>query len=393
MNDKIIYPNKKPDYIGLKINDGEFTFIFPCNYQKSLTDSEEKNDMLNILKVIDKYKTLEKVNDNYKKENLFPFNSYLWLLKDYLKNGYYVTIEKNFIEAQKGKINWKKTIKNNDIFLSNKTLIYRNFIVNHKQNDVENIITNIHKFCIEDAVNKMGWFFNLNSSIIDKNYEKYTKKVMLSLLKKTYNETFIDYKKELIFHMIKIIEGLDINSFNTRSFDLSTKEFEYVFERLIDDRFGTEKKELFNPVGYWYINKNEYKSSNLRPDTIMIKDNVAFIIDAKYYNYGYTKEINDLPDTSSIQKQVTYAEEFKSRNNIKEIYNVFILPTSSNKYIECFGYAFTSWKNSGETYERIYSFLIDLKSLINDSNLTKEKNQNLFLKEFSYYKHKNSRDF
>ena len=102
-------------------------------------------------------------------------------------------------------------------------------------------------------------------------------------------------------------------------------------------------------------------------------NNNCYIIDAKYYQYGYNLNPQSLPETTSIQKQITYAEEieknFKGKTDtiINNIYNIFILPYSSNAYLDYIGYAFSSWNDLEEkTYHKIYTFLVDLRSLVNE---------------------------
>lgn len=86
----VIYPTKIPDYVGLKIKDREYEFVFPYMYQEQKDEKTKKQDMLNILKFLDKYKTLENVNDKYIKDRQFPFDTYLWIIRDYIENGYYI---------------------------------------------------------------------------------------------------------------------------------------------------------------------------------------------------------------------------------------------------------------------------------------------------------------
>lgn len=364
-----IYPTEVPEYIGLKLEKGEYKFIFPCNYQKSKTEKEEKNDILNILKLITKYKTKELINDNYLKKYCPPFEAYLWIIKDYIENGYYQIINSEYQKDKEGKINWAKTIKHNSIYLTEDNIIYKDLIrkKNKKQDD---ILTEIHKVCVYESVYIMGWFYNINiNSVEKKEYNIHDKNQILKLLRSEYIRSFTDYKKTLILNIIKIIEGLDFNKFGLKNYNLSTKEFEYAFESLIETTFGNVKSSNYNPYAIWYINNKQIKTSELRPDTILIKDNVAYIIDAKYYKYGYKKEVisNYLPETSSVLKQISYAEHIdKNHKEIKKIYNIFILPTSSiHNYIEYVGYTIPSGKIGTKTYEKVYTFLIDLKKLIN----------------------------
>ena len=51
-----------------------------------------------------------------------------------------------------------------------------------------------------------------------------------------------------------------------------------------------------------------YSNSKLKPDSVMITNDHIYILDAKYYKYGQTKNPKDLPKSASINKQITYGE-------------------------------------------------------------------------------------
>ena len=130
------------------------------------------------------------------------------------------------------------------------------------------------------------------------------------------------------------------------------------------------------------MKSNDYKtpfpSSDLRPDTILIKDNIAYVLDSKFYRFGYTANIKDLPETTSIEKQITYGDFIKNNkmgNEIQKIRNDFILPYNkfSNKLglngiLEYIGYSKTDYRKGLEEHEIIHAFLIDLKYVIETWN-------------------------
>lgn len=100
-----------------------------------------------------------------------------------------------------------------------------------------------------------------------------------------------------------------------------------------------------------------------------------FILDAKYYRYGDSKDPTELPRSTSINKQITYGEyvathpKFKDENGqAPPVYNVFLMPF--NKDGEVFpskenmlhiGEARGDWKDSGASYERVQGILLDIK--------------------------------
>ena len=97
-----------------------------------------------------------------------------------------------------------------------------------------------------------------------------------------------------------------------------------------------------------------------------------YILDAKYYKYGITKNANDLPATASVNKQLTYADYLfgdSHPSTYSSIYNAFIMPFNMRKesdaYIKFVGFSTGDWRiSNGERYENVYGILIDVKYLM-----------------------------
>lgn len=376
--------NEKEE-IGLKVTDKKIEFIFPKHYEIT---SNSINEMLNLLRLIDKYKILEDGEDKHIEENHFPFDAYLWIIKDYVQNGYYNEKQSKYLPGTKGNINWKSTIKNNKIYLGLEQIVYKELIVKSNFN-IDNIITQIHRFCVAETINTMGWYYKINEVKEEKLF--LDKETVLLILKQEYSKTYIDHKKMLLLNMIKIIEGVDTPFYNTKHFEITTNEFEYVFERLIRERFGNEETHKYNPKATWHIDGQPPKTpSPLRPDVIMKKGNDIYVIDAKYYKYGYSNnDMDRLPEAYSIHKQIIYAKSISVQEDFKEnsIYNVFILPyTSKEQYIKYIGYATVDWEKEGNSYEKVHTVLIDLKQLIDNTFGSKNKNIDELISILEYKK-------
>lgn len=179
--------------------------------------------------------------------------------------------------------------------------------------------------------------------------------------------------------MKSVILGLDDNISSTNELIYGVDSYEYVFEKMIDMMFSrVNKKEDFYPNAFWdilYPKLEGVKSTNLRPDTISVKDKKVFILDAKYYRYGTTFDPRDLPETTSIQKQITYGEYIKKvkEEQYDDVFSAFIMPY--NKYkntnidklhenIEFIGIARATWIDSDESSRKIAGILIDTKFLV-----------------------------
>lgn len=121
----------------------------------------------------------------------------------------------------------------------------------------------------------------------------------------------------------------------------------------------------------------------------MITDDHICVIDAKYYKYGHSAKHSDLPRSTSINKQITYAEYIaendkfeREREEGKDVLNAFLMPFSkannifgTNDNYFSVGEAVAEWKHSTKDYERVQGILVDVKTLI--ANLTRPNRQEI----------------
>ena len=295
-------------------------------------------------------------------------------------NGFYINREKVLKKNQRGKIDWKRTLNGQPI-ISNGNVIYSDIVVSVK-NNLDNIIVEIHKYCVKKSIDILGWLFGIKSSnfIEIKPFYKELKNVYIDTLRKESSQTFDDEKKIRLSHMLSIIEGLSDDQ-KSNELVYGVDSYAYIFERMINSIFGNREASKFNPSADWYLKSKGYdpfSSTDLRPDTILIRDNIAYVLDSKFYRFGYTADKKDLPETTSIQKQITYGDYIKNNkmgDEIQKIRNAFILPY--NKYenklglngkLEYIGFSRANYRNGKEDHEIIHAFLIDLKYVIETWN-------------------------
>ena len=139
---------------------------------------------------------------------------------------------------------------------------------------------------------------------------------------------------------------------------------------VIDEKDYTDgediKKDDFYPHGHWIINNRDVPIDKraLQPDTVMIKEingNVkVYILDAKYYKY-FIKH-SALPDTDSIQKQITYGDYAHNTKKYENVYNAFLIPydLGEKRTLESIGYAYSDWQGQDSkdaSYKKIYAIL------------------------------------
>ena len=377
-------------FVGIKIKNNRIDFYYPEAY--NLANEKDINtfrrDFLSIINTISIAKTLSedraKIETTLSGEDSFAMHSYLWIIKDFLLNGFYVNREKILKRNQRGRINWKRTIQTQPI-VSKGNIIYTDIIV-EVPNQTDNIIVEIHKYCVKKSIEIVGWLFGLTPNLVENNgFNNSKKKQYVAILQTEISVTFDDKKKERLNHMLKVIQGVN-GATDSDEFVYGVDSYYYIFERMIDHIFGNvENISDFNPRSNWYLKQNRFEktpSSELRPDTILLdkESKTAYILDSKYYRFGITGVSSDLPESTSIQKQITYGEYVQQNHSHEQIENIrsaFILPYNkkSNKWgfnnnLEYIGFSKADWKDNQETHQLIYAFLIDLKHVITTWNLT-----------------------
>lgn len=377
--------NKIDDsFVGLKIRNGKVDFYYPESYDLDETSLETaKDDLLAILFTISIAKTHSnsnlKIESSFSNNQALPMLSFLWIINDYFKNGFYINREKIIKKNQRGRVDWKRTL-NGQPLISKGNVIYKDLVVEVK-NDLDNLIVEIHKFCVKKSLDVLGWLFRVNgtSFIRALPFDKGLKNIYIHALKRELNQTFDDLKKLRLSHMLSIVEGLSDKQ-DAHELVYGVDSYNYVFERMINSIFGNRDANKFNPSADWYLKHLEYEkfpSSDLRPDTILVRGDTAYVLDAKFYRYGYTADKGDLPETASIQKQITYGDFIKNNlgDEIKKIRNAFILPYNKNNnklrlnnIIEYIGYSKTDYRKGLEDHEIIHAFLIDLKYAVTTWN-------------------------
>lgn len=380
---KIVPVDKSNGFVGIKIDEGIVKVFVPRVFRE---DEDWKKDIRLFLKSIEiaKTKNTENINKGSNNtDNAWPIDSYLWLINDYLENGFYYNREKKISRSNSGKIEWKRTLQQVPIY-SDGNIIYDQLITS-KMTPANDMITHIYKLCLRQSIDKIGWLFNYNFHIqID---QIVSIKEMIMRVRKELNETFDDIKRIRFNHMLNILTTTEGDNMLSSHYSYGITNYYYVFETMVDMLFdgitGDEKKK-YDPNGYWQLNgQNRFLASRLRPDTILKRNDKTYILDAKMYQYGATHDRSKLPETQSLQKQITYGDFVSNNLRDKNIRNAFILlynkclksfinDPGAIKYNDSnlvyFGYAYVDWRDDEDfqDYDNIYAFGIDFNYLLNN---------------------------
>ena len=376
-------------FVGVKIANNKIEFHYPETYQLSDSDNELRRDILSVLRTISLAKTLtsnlSSYNSKFNNNDVFPIGAYLWIINDYLTYGRYENREKTYQHGARGKIDWRRTLRTSPA-ISNGNVIYTD-IISEKKSQVDNLLTEIYFFCAKRSCDALGWLYGVSFEENGVDYERqFNKKLYLATINTELSHTFDDIKKTRLQHMKNVITGLDDDVIQTREIVYGVDSYDYVYERMVDSMFSNigNIKEFY-PTAEWdlLVEDGPRESSKLRPDTVLEqklddgKKNL-YILDAKYYRYGTTFLTKHIPETTSIQKQITYGEYVKMMKPgvYEEIYSAFVMPYSKktnihrarfNKDIEFIGVARAKWIDAqGETNRNIAGILLDTNFLINN---------------------------
>lgn len=383
-------------FVGLRFSDGKLSIYFPVGYRKpdSADEKEVRRDILNLISVLSTFGNKESpVNNSILLSSQkvdFPIHAYLYIINDFLNHGYYQQKEQIYRRSTSGKISWVRTIKQIRPQLIDGSAVYLDFITHHTNHNENELITLIHKFCVRECFEKLGYLFS--SYIPQKSPLAFNKNLFTAVIKTKASSTFNESELLLFKNMLDVINSMDSNG-EKKDFIFGTDNFHHVWEQLVDQVYGESDKDSFYPKVYWKLKNSSKpfsfseKRNSLRPDTIMItkrgKENQKiFVLDSKYYRYGATKNPNHLPDSASVVKQIAYAEyidNVKNRNKLPEnispfiktenIYNAFIMPSdnTSPENIGCVSADYVlpqDSENTSKPYYKIHGILLDIKSIM-----------------------------
>lgn len=371
-------------FVGIKKNDDLYEISFPLGFQLSEDEKELRRDILLLINVLARY-TEQKEHEFYhgiklNKHTNLPVQAYLFVIKDYFDHGLYKERETHYTVSKRGKIDWRKTIKNQRPIIQDDEIFYLDYVVKKNNINEDELITIVHQFCVNESFERFGWLFT--AYVPSKPKTGLTRKMMISVVNNKLQDTFNDKNKQLFRNLLAILM-FDDNETNTQ-FKYGTYHFEYVWEKLLDSVYGIAGKEEYFPKTTWHLFDNTvYDNSVLEPDTIMLYGDKVYVLDAKYYKYGETAIPAHLPESTSINKQVTYGEyiaenkKFCENGSNPTVYNAFIMPFNSccNKFnssdkMKSIGVAKSSWKHGMKEYENVVGVLVDVKYLMkNDRRL------------------------
>ena len=294
------------NFVGFVIKKDEVLLSFPKRFDlDKLNDIEKRNILKKILNVI---VDIDRTNgsNNLGNSDLFPFKSYFDIVFYYKKYGLHFSIEKEEVKGYSGNINWTKTFKKSQKYITNNSIIFLPFILNKKYN-LGNFISECMEFILTDVfINYSAYFTgaipykkNLINPIFN-NFELCYKKLI-----SIKNRYFKDFEKKLINAIINYFKWKSQNSKNIK---MLTTNFETYWEKLVENYLNKNFVSLDE-------NENLIIESNKKDNNIKfkkIKEYVELDITQKYTN-KYSIEFDHLYINNEIQ--VIYLFDSKYYSN------------------------------------------------------------------------------
>ena len=200
---RLIPVDKSTDFVGLKINENNVELYVPRVFREE--EENIKRDRLLFLKSLALAKTFDKQelkNGNDVNDNVWPIDSYLWIIRDFLDNGYYYNRDKVYARSNSGKIDWKRTLKQTPIY-SDGNIIYDKMIIS-KITATNDIVAQTYRLCLKQSIDRIGWLFEYEFYV--EIQQRFSIPEMINAIRNELNQTFDDIKKLRYNHLLKILK-------------------------------------------------------------------------------------------------------------------------------------------------------------------------------------------
>lgn len=229
------YVNSNDDgdrFVGVKADSENVVICFPIGYELPTKDDELKRDIKNLFQILATFasktdRVLHMNKFTVPQSVDFPIQAYLNVINYYLDhNGsYYTETETTYKVDNRGKINWARTIKTQTPMIQGKSMLYLNQVVRVPTPDLNRLITKIHKYCVYESFEKIGWLYTTNKP--EQPDISLDKARFISTLNMKLSNTNNDNDKKLFRSIIAMIDFMDDKTIN-KQFYFGTEKFETV---------------------------------------------------------------------------------------------------------------------------------------------------------------------
>lgn len=349
--------------------------VLKCYPKYLLNADQPKNELRQVLKVLEKYNTNEQIirmfNDSSERSAFNLLAVLLFLMQDYYENGVYSNTEDIIESNGSGEILWDKTINETFTFLSNNRPYYIDLQTKKRVTDDYDYFKRLHECILTKASEELKEAelldlfeitgVDLTDEVLDDFGEE---EYILYRIEKELNTQF-NTRKQLLLKTIYAYIAYSGSLYDTDCLSLfGTNSFNLVWEGIcadimnnqLDVRLGAlqlptplkpeydRRQKLIDLIEkpLWSVT-GKTASDTLIPDLVSIAGDQFVIFDAKYYNAQLVpgNAPKGQPGIESVTKQYLYQlayQKFIMDHEFSVVKNCFLMPTE-NKEIEDHGEA------------------------------------------------------
>lgn len=344
--------------------------VLKCYPKYLLNADQPKNELRQVLKVLEKYNTKEQIvrmfNDSSESSAFNLLAVLLFLMQDYYENGVYSNTEDIIESNGSGEILWDKTINETFTLLSNNRPYYIDLQTKKRVTDDYDYFKRLHECILTKASEELKEAelldlfeiteVDLTDEVLDDFGEE---EYILYRIEKELNTQF-NTRKQLLLKTIYAYIAHSGSLYDTDCLSLfGTNSFNHVWEGIcadimdnqLDVRLGAlqlptplkpeydRKQKLIDLIEkpLWSVT-GKTASDTLIPDLVSISDNKFIIFDAKYYNAvlepGQPPKAQ--PGIESVTKQYLYQlayQKFIDDHGFVGVENCFLMPTEEKTII------------------------------------------------------------
>lgn len=334
-------------YVGIICLENTICLIAPkyLSNKEIKDNSIVKNKMKLVISVLKIYfsKALYKTGFNIigTENNIDKFNKFAifdFLISDYLEYGLYENQKDTYEISGSGEVDWDKTINEVESFMGkNNTPVYLDYYTNEIEFDDNSYIKNLHKYFLNmssnyfEKIDFLGLDYPvLNFYITEENLSNL--EFQIFKIRQELQEEFSERKIRLLKTFLLLIEN-EVHETEESIFFYGTTVFYDVWEKVcafvLKDNYKSYSQYISKITWTMVDGKVKHQDKTLTPDILVLKENIFFIFDAKYYNPDLDN-IKNLPGVESITKQYMYELLFKDieilKNKTRK--NIFLIPSS-----------------------------------------------------------------
>lgn len=354
--------------------------ILKCYPKYILSNSFPREELKQIIKVIERYNTKEQIislyneNDESGAFNLLAVA--IFLMHDYYENGSYTNTQEIIEENGVGEILWDKTINDTFTMFSNNRPYYLEILTKRRVTDDQDFFKRLHESVLSilskelkkaDLIDLFDLMpINLSDEIVeefgDVEYILYRIQNELNVQFNTRKQSVLKILFAYVAHSGSLSSVDGFSMFGTNSYNLV---WEKVCAEVMNNQLNRPLASLNLDVSLhnsfngddtlltmiekpnWIGRKSDkslfsHKASDtLRPDIVTIlsedQESKFLIFDAKYYTLQLepSKVLKGQPGVSDVTKQYLYQLAYKNfieKHKFKCVKNCFLLPTEQDEY-------------------------------------------------------------